>query len=142
MLRRSSSFEKSKGDSEAKENGSQANDKPQPNPPLVHLNSSSKERDYSAKRNAVVSLFEKYAQLIHASLRPLPTQSGDGTYLESASSASPSSGLLQDLRALGFGDLNTLKDVLMTQGQLVDDKTMLMERVIQVSFNLTLVVYA
>jgi len=33
-------------------------------------------------RADVASTFEQYAQLIHASLRPLPNQSGDGAYLE------------------------------------------------------------
>ena len=33
-------------------------------------------------RADVASIFEQYAQLIHASLRPLPNQSGDGAYLE------------------------------------------------------------
>ena len=33
-------------------------------------------------RADVASTFEQYAQLIHASLRPLPKQSGDGAYLE------------------------------------------------------------
>src|SRR5271155_3446133 len=33
-------------------------------------------------RAEVASIFEQYAQLIHASLRPLPNQSGDGAYLE------------------------------------------------------------
>ena len=33
-------------------------------------------------RAEVASIFEQYAQLIHASLRPLPNQSGDGAYLD------------------------------------------------------------
>lgn len=76
-------------------------------------------------------MFEKYAQLIHASQRPLPNQNGDGTYTDHDSST----GLFQDIKSLGFKDFGTLKDVIASQasGELVDDKTMLMERVIQVS---------
>jgi hypothetical protein len=33
-------------------------------------------------RAEVASIFEQYAQVIHASLRPLPNQSGDGAYLD------------------------------------------------------------
>jgi linoleate 10R-lipoxygenase len=41
-----------------------------------------KEDLHAATRADVASIFEQYAQLIHASLRPLPNQSGDGAYLE------------------------------------------------------------
>jgi len=37
---------------------------------------------HAITRADVASIFEQYAQLIHASLRPLPNQSGDGAYLE------------------------------------------------------------
>lgn len=127
MMRRfSSTFKKSKGDNTPKENCIQANGK--------HTSKasprSSPEEEHNVKRNEVSATFEKYAQLIHASRRPVPTQSGDGTYLETESS----SGLFQDLKALGFKDVTTLKDVMRNKakGEYVDDKTMLMERIIQV----------
>ena len=41
-----------------------------------------KEVVHAITRADVASTFEQYAQLIHASLRPLPNQSGDGAYLE------------------------------------------------------------
>ena len=41
-----------------------------------------KEDALAVTRADVASVFEQYAQLIHASLRPLPNQSGDGAYLE------------------------------------------------------------
>jgi hypothetical protein len=41
-----------------------------------------KEDVHAATRADVASTFEQYAQLIHASCRPLPNQSGDGAYLE------------------------------------------------------------
>lgn len=86
--------------------------------------------DHAANRGDVESAFQKFAQLIHASNRPLPTQSGDGTYIEHAEPT----GLMQDLRSIGIKDVETLMGVMKTKaaGGLQDDKTLLMERVIQV----------
>lgn len=86
--------------------------------------------DNSASRQDVESSFAKFAQLIHASQRPLPTQSGDGAYIDNTES----SGLLQDLKTIGFKDVNTLMQVMRNKatGELQDDKTMMMEHVIQV----------
>ncbi|OJJ51688.1 hypothetical protein ASPZODRAFT_55528 [Penicilliopsis zonata CBS 506.65] len=132
MLRRfSTTFKKSKGEkteSEPKENGIQVNGKRSKTAPVAKAPSS--EADHSAKRGDVVAVFDRFAQVIHASRRPLPSQSGDGTYLEHDTA---SSGLFQDLRSMGFRDLGTLKDVIKNQasGALVDDKTYLMERIIQ-----------
>ena len=85
---------------------------------------------HSADREEVERCFKQYAQLIHASRRPLPTQSGDGAYLEHELP----SGLMQDLINLGFKDVQTLMQVMKSKatGGLQDDKTYLMERVIQV----------
>ncbi|KAL1964166.1 hypothetical protein VTN77DRAFT_7254 [Rasamsonia byssochlamydoides] len=131
MMRRFSlAFKKPKENSKSTENGAQANGKPNGKANgKRHSKAASPEEDHSAKRNEVIATFEKYAQLIHASRRPLPTQTGDGTYLEHE----PSSSLFQDLRALGFKDYGTLLEVMKNKasGQLVDDKTMLMERIIQ-----------
>ena len=87
--------------------------------------------DHSASRHEVESSFEKYAQLIHASQRPLPTQSGDGAYLDHTEP----SGLLQDLKSIGFKDIGTLMQVMKNKasGELQDDKTYMMEHVIQAS---------
>src|ERR1700743_1662155 len=41
-----------------------------------------KQPDHSADRKHVDSMFRDYAQVIHASRRPMPTQTGDGTYIE------------------------------------------------------------
>ena len=74
------------------------------------------------------TLLEQFAQLVHAARRPLPTQSGDGAYLDHE----VPSGLMQDLRSLGFKDVKTLMQVMTkSAGSLQDDKTYLMERVIQ-----------
>lgn len=87
--------------------------------------------DHSASRSDVDTSFEQFAQLIHASQRPLPTQGGEGSYIDHAE---PSS-LMQDVKALGFKDAKTLMDVMKTKaaGELQDDKTYIMERTIQVS---------
>lgn len=106
-------------------NGTQTKNKRQPSKPVPP-----KKDDQSAKRHEVTAVFEEYAQLIHASQRPLPNQTGDGTYLEHEHHSS----LFQDLGSLGVKDFGTLLDVIKNQvaGGLVDDKTMLMEHIIQV----------
>jgi linoleate 10R-lipoxygenase len=86
--------------------------------------------DHSAKREDIGNVFKQYAQLIHASQRPLPTQTGDGTYIDQT----VPTGLWQDLKNLGFKDVNTLLELMKNKmdGKMTDDKTYLMERVIQV----------
>ncbi|KAK2591548.1 hypothetical protein QQS21_010768 [Conoideocrella luteorostrata] len=69
-------------------------------------------------------------QLRKASKRPLPTERGDGTYR----TVLKRPGLMQDLKSIGIGDLKTLKDIITAKlkGEtLQDDKTMIMERTIQ-----------
>ncbi|KAJ5953170.1 hypothetical protein N7454_000066 [Penicillium verhagenii] len=84
---------------------------------------------HQVKRAEVIAVFEKYAQAIHASREPLPNQTGDGTYLKH----DQSSGLIDDIKTLGFRDVNTVKDLIANKasGELIDDKTYLMERIIQ-----------
>ena len=93
--------------------------------------------DHSARRLDVEDTFSKFAQLIHASNRPLPTQAGDGADLEQKESSS----LMQDIRAIGFKDVGTLMQVIKTKatGEYQDDKNMMMEHVMQVSDALDLV---
>lgn len=64
--------------------------------------------DYSVTQGDVQSNFEKFAHLLHASNRPLPTQSGDGAYLEEGQ---PSS-FLKDIRTFGYKDYNTMMQVM------------------------------
>ena len=68
--------------------------------------------------------------IVDASLRPLPTQTGNGTYLEDI----PHGHLLKDLSNLQFRDFLTLGDLV--KGKIstepTDDKDYLMERVIKV----------
>lgn len=86
--------------------------------------------DHSVGRQEVESTFSKYAGLIHASRRPLPNQTGDGQYLDHPESGS----VWGDLRTLGFKDVKTLMAVMQNKasGELQDDKTYMMEHVIQV----------
>lgn len=88
--------------------------------------------EQSITRSDVDSGFDQFAQLLHAARRPLPTQTGDGSYVDQ--SDVPSS-LFQDMKSLGFKDVKTLREVMKgkASGGPADDKTMLMERVIQVS---------
>ncbi|POS70390.1 linoleate diol synthase [Diaporthe helianthi] len=82
-------------------------------------------------RDGVTTAFKKFAQSIHSSRRPLPTQLGDGT----VSTRRRQTGLAVDLKHLGKKDFKTLLDLLKSKihgSEPVDDKTMLMERVIQI----------
>ncbi|KAH0556979.1 hypothetical protein GP486_005233 [Trichoglossum hirsutum] len=85
--------------------------------------------DHSAKREDVDAVFQQFAQLIHASQRPLPTQTGDGSYIEQ----SVPSGLWQDLGTLGFKDIDTLLQFLKSKksGGPIDDKTYITEKIIR-----------
>ena len=84
---------------------------------------------HGGSRGDVDSSFAQFAQLLHASCRPLPNQSGDTSYLDHAEP----SGLLGDIKKMGFKDARTLMDVVKTKasGELQDDKTYIMERTIQ-----------
>jgi hypothetical protein len=98
----------------------------------THHEVPTEQSDHTANRSEVESSFTQFAHLVHAAQRPLPNQSGDGTYIEEKQQHS---GLWADLRSLGFKDAKTLAEVMKNtaSGALVDDKSMLMERVIQAS---------
>ena len=133
-MRRFSTVFKKKEDSKSKANGQSngnVNEKRQSKSIPTYSPPEPEPEDHSKARNEVTAIFEKCSQVIHASRRPLPTQSGDGTYLEHGHDHSTS--LFQDLRSLGFKDYGTLMDVIKNKasGELIDDKTMLMERIIQ-----------
>lgn len=86
----------------------------------------------STKREDIEYTFKQFAQLVQATRRPIPTQTGDGTYVEHVENP----GMFSDLSNLGFKDARTLMDVMKTKaaGGLTDDRTYLMEKVIQVCF--------
>ena len=91
--------------------------------------------NHTASRAEVESSFNAFANLVHAAQRPLPNQSGDGTYLDDQAEHSS---LWADVKSLGYKDAKTLMEVMKTtaSGADVDDKTMLMERIVQVSYSL------
>ncbi len=133
MLKRlSSTFKKGRSKEEEPVNGLHAPQKPGLDEAARSPELERKETEnthHAVKREEVQSSFQQYAQLLHAAQRPLPTQSGDGSYLEQ----DVPSGMMQDLKSLGFKDVKTLMAVMKTKatGELADDKTYLMERVIQ-----------
>lgn len=133
MLRRfSSTFRRDKNKENGEVNGfSEKNGRRKS---LYSKSEKAEHPDHSANRSEVSSTFEEFAQVLHAARRPLPSQTGDGTYLNNEEP----SGLLADIKNMGFKDLKTLKEVMenKAKGDLVDDKTYIMERVIQV--NLTI----
>lgn len=144
MLRRFSTFRKSRMDEESatKFNGASSNGKKAltngaspngkkalTNGSAIHNREPARAEHHGQEKDAQ-GLLEQFAQLVHASRRPLPTQSGDGAYLEHE----VSSGVFADLRSLGFKDVKTLMEVMTSKkGTLQDDKTYIMERVIQVN---------
>ncbi|KAH0846113.1 hypothetical protein AYO21_10106 [Fonsecaea monophora] len=82
-----------------------------------------------ATRKDVDNVFTQFAALIHASQRPLPTQSGDGQYLEKEEPT----GFWNDLKHLGFKDAETALHLVQDKlsGGPVDDRKMHMEEVMQ-----------
>ncbi|RYP35414.1 hypothetical protein DL767_003821 [Monosporascus sp. MG133] len=81
-------------------------------------------------REGVLAAFTQFGQLIHASRRPLPTQHGDGTYSTTNKKASIS----KDLKYVRWKDVKTVLTLAKSKlkgEQLTDDKTMIMEHVIQ-----------
>lgn len=85
-------------------------------------------------RKRIEDSFTQISGVIHASLRPLPTQTGDGSYLVDSS---VQAGILKDLGHFNIRDVETLIDVVRNaaNGEPVDDSTYLMERVIQASLS-------
>ncbi|KAH8904704.1 linoleate diol synthase [Coniochaeta sp. PMI_546] len=83
-----------------------------------------------ATRQGIDEAFRSFGQLITASRRPLPTQNGDGTYQTSKLQT----GLRQDLKVITRKDVKTLIEVIKAKLKgdgITDDKTMIMERTIQ-----------
>ncbi|KAI1455626.1 linoleate diol synthase [Annulohypoxylon moriforme] len=84
-----------------------------------------------ADREGVSAVFSQFGQLLRASQRPLPTDNGDGSY---SNMGVQRTGLKKDLKYLRMKDVKTVLDLARNKlkgEQLVDDKTMIMERVIQ-----------
>lgn len=88
--------------------------------------------------NRIEGAFTGIKELIHAALQPLPTQTGDGSYVEEK----VPSHLFKDLHDMGFNGIDAMIDTLKADvsGDPTDDRTYLMENVIKVkSFTTPLV---
>ena len=86
--------------------------------------------DNTSDRQKVEAAFQSIKGLIKAKLRPLPIETGDGTYI----TRPLSTGVLQDLQKLGLADFGALIETVkaLFTGEPTDDKSYLMERVIRV----------
>lgn len=87
-------------------------------------------------RKEIEETLDSARSLIKSSLKPLPTQSGDGTYI-----APPQvTGLIKDLPKMGLEDAATLIELAKTTatGQKIDDKSYFMERLIKLASALPL----
>jgi len=82
-----------------------------------------------ATRRDVESTFSDFAALLHASSRPLPSQTGDAQYQEKEEH----SGFWADMKSLGVKDLHTVREIIADKasGKPQDDKKMHMEHVMQ-----------
>ncbi|KAH6616000.1 heme peroxidase [Chaetomium sp. MPI-SDFR-AT-0129] len=89
-----------------------------------------------ADKKGIANAFERHGQVIQARVKPLPNQSGTaGTFYETKRWGR----LRDDLKTLRGADLKTLKNMVVAKvkgEKLSDDKTMIMERVIQLVSNL------
>ena len=85
-------------------------------------------------RNEVANTFKSVASVIGAATRPLPRQTGDGSYI----TKQKQTGVFQDLIHMHFSDYKTLiqQTHATLTGDPVDDKTYLMERDIKLASEL------
>lgn len=83
------------------------------------------------KTNGIEKTVSQIEQAVSASLRPLPTETGDGTYIKDKSPT----GLVKDITHMDLKDIGTIVDVVKNaaSGEPMDDREYIMERVIQVS---------
>lgn len=81
--------------------------------------------------NGIGSTISQVEKAISASLRPLPTATGNGTYVTEPAQT----GIVKDLSHVDLTDIKALLEVVKdaVTGQPVDDRHYIMERVIQVS---------
>ncbi|KAI1767354.1 linoleate diol synthase [Hypoxylon sp. FL1150] len=83
-----------------------------------------------ADRQGVSTVFTQFGQLLNASRRPLPTEKGDISY----NTVAKRTGIKKDLKYLRMQDVKTVLELARSKlkgEQLTDDKTMIMERTIQ-----------
>lgn len=90
--------------------------------------------NHATIRQKIEHALESTGGLLRASLRPLPTQTGDGSYL-----APPQiTGLIKDLHKMGIDDAETLIELVKTTatGEKINDKSYFMERLIKLASEL------
>jgi Animal haem peroxidase len=94
-------------------------------------------RSVTPSRADVESALAQISNALHTSLGPATTQTYDHTYILEGN-AEPN--LLSRVRCLGVRNLQTLKDMVVEglKGNLVDDETYIMERIIQLAAELPL----
>lgn len=95
----------------------------------------SENQEDSSNMQGIGNTVSQLEKVISASLRPLPTETGDGSYI----AKSTDTGLAQDLRHVDLEDLKTVLEITKnaTTGKPINDKGYVMERLIQVSFLLS-----
>ncbi|KAJ5815526.1 hypothetical protein N7474_007303, partial [Penicillium riverlandense] len=84
--------------------------------------------------NGLGSKISQIEQVVSASLKPLPTEMGDGTYVKE----STTTGLAKDLGHIDLKDVKTLAEVAKSAvtGDPVNDREYIMERIIQLAAGL------
>jgi hypothetical protein len=83
--------------------------------------------------HAVEQLADQFKNVMYKAFRPIPTETGDGTEVEKVPVPSP----FEELASLRMTDPDTLFDMSLTKitGGDIDDKTYIMERVIEVGLS-------
>lgn len=84
----------------------------------------------------VTDTFESLVGVVKAAASPLPTQTGDGSYIQ----RTKATGVLADVIKLHPSDIRTLVDLAKTglTGAPIDDSTFLLERLVKLSSELPL----
>lgn len=85
-----------------------------------------------ATTNGSGNPIEKIGKVVEASLRPLPTETGDGSYIQTKKVT----GFAKDLKHVDLNDVKTIVEVAKSAvtGDAVDDRNYVMEGIIQVGF--------
>ena len=107
-----------------------------PGDPNLGKHATSLKSNASHPAADIHSTLKRVIDLASAAMRPLPTQTGDGTYI-----AKPEhDGLLKSLMSLNIRDAATIFDTIKSimTSQAIDDKTYQMEKVIQLACDLPL----
>lgn len=88
----------------------------------------------ASQTNGSESKIAQIEQVVAASLRPLPTETGDGTYVKQ----NTTTGIAKDLGHFHLKDVKTLVEVAKdaVTGEPWEDRDYIMERVIQVCVHL------